>query len=62
MEYKNHKICEQCTYSFDIHIDASGKYLGCGCSPYKGKWVAEIKTCPLNKWSNDCTVNIIRNE
>lgn len=62
MEYKNHKICEQCAYSFDIHIDASGKYLGCGCSPYKGKWVAEIEMCPLDKWSSEELLNFIAKE
>lgn len=37
-----------CKYARQLNIGC-GKIIGCTCSPYKGKWVAEIDKCPIGR-------------
>ena len=39
----NNKECEHC---HGITAQDGWKFKGCFCSPFKGKFVAEIKECP----------------
>ena len=41
--HNNNKECEHC---HGITAQDGWKFKGCFCSPFKGKFVAEIKECP----------------
>lgn len=50
-----HKIlfdgrCKGCEYGRGVS-GGGWSFLGCFHEPYKGKWVAEIKDCPIGKES-----------
>ena len=38
--------CEPCNHSKIISCNGRFRFLGCTHTPYKGKWVVEIKDCP----------------
>ena len=39
--------CASCKHSRIVTANGNFKFRGCYCKPYKGKWVKEIKECPL---------------
>lgn len=43
------KKCESCKYSRDIYAQDGFLFIGCTHEPYKGKWVKEIKNCPMEE-------------
>jgi hypothetical protein len=49
MNEKGLERCKNCKYAREINSTPGGwKFVGCTRKPYKGKWVAEIKDCPIN--------------
>jgi hypothetical protein len=38
--------CKNCQYADVVNGMDGFMFLGCRHAPYKGKWVAEIKSCP----------------
>ena len=52
--YKNLKQgrCTGCEHG-KIVSGGGWSFLGCYASPYKGKWVCEIKDCPIGKKSKE---------
>lgn len=44
---QRHKRCEGCKYANIVHATGGFKFLGCSHKPYKGKWIIEIESCPL---------------
>jgi hypothetical protein len=38
--------CKGCPYADVIRAQENFMFLGCRHEPYRGKWVAEIKSCP----------------
>lgn len=47
-DYPNGR-CNPCKYAKVVVATGQWSFLGCHCDPYMGKWVAEIKECPLVK-------------
>ena len=43
------ELCEKCEFVDKLSADIGFNFLGCRYKPYKGKWVAEIETCPKKK-------------
>lgn len=41
--------CHPCEYAKPIVASGQWFALGCFAPPYKGKWVAEIKDCPIGR-------------
>lgn len=39
--------CKPCKYGRVVTGVDGFMMLGCHCEPYRGKWVAEIKDCPI---------------
>lgn len=40
------KDCHSCPYAKRVYTGSSWYFIGCYCSPYHGKCVAEIERCP----------------
>jgi hypothetical protein len=40
--------CDGCYHCKLVHCNGGFSFLGCYHTPYRGKWVAEIKDCPKN--------------
>ena len=38
--------CHNCEYCKEVRATFNWSFYGCYCTPYIGKWVAEIKDCP----------------
>ena len=45
---KPHGRCDKCEHC-KVTSSGSWSFFGCYCKPYRGKWVAEIKDCPIGK-------------
>ena len=45
---KPHGRCDKCGHCKVTNSDGLS-FLGCYCKPYRGKWVAKIKDCPIGK-------------
>ena len=41
--------CDGCKYCKAVYANGGWSFLGCYCKPYRGKWVSEIKDCPLKE-------------
>lgn len=41
--------CHPCKYAKVINAGNNWVFLSCWYEPYRGKWVAEIKDCPVGK-------------
>lgn len=41
------KNCEKCGFGKIVYAQDGFSFIGCHCEPYRGKWVREIKECPL---------------
>ena len=41
--------CKPCEYGRVVVATGQFMFLGCYCEPYRGKWVAEIKNCPIGR-------------
>lgn len=39
--------CLNCYFCKIVHATGGWRFSGCYANPYKGKWTAEIKACPL---------------
>lgn len=49
-ENLNDGRCRKCIHASRVTSTPGGwEFLGCYCNPYKGKWVVEIKDCPIDK-------------
>ena len=46
---KPHGRCNKCEHCKVTGGSGGWSFLGCYCKPYTGKWVAEIKDCPIGK-------------
>ncbi len=44
--------CEGCRYRRKVYANGGYNFNGCCHNPYKGKWVAEIKDCPMENSEN----------
>lgn len=42
-------VCMDCIHSSFVYSGRNFRFIGCFCEPYKGKWVAELRECPLGK-------------
>lgn len=38
--------CGKCENHHIVYASGGWSFYGCYCSPYHGKWVAQIKQCP----------------
>ena len=45
-ELKHKKPCDECHDCRVVYANGQWSFLACYHSPYRGKWVREIKTCP----------------
>lgn len=45
--------CDGCEHCKTVTATGQWEFFGCYCKPYRGKWVAEIKECPL-KGEDEC--------
>lgn len=43
------KCLEGCEYCKPVYSTGGWRFYGCFAKPYNGKWVSEIKDCPLIK-------------
>ena len=41
--------CEKCEHKRLVRAQDGWEFYGCFCLPYKGKWIAQIKECPLKE-------------
>ena len=39
--------CDSCCFCKMVRANCGWGFPGCYAEPYKGKWTAEIKVCPL---------------
>lgn len=46
------KRCKQCTNRKGVSGSPGFNFMGCYHSPYRGKWITEIKDCPKNITKN----------
>jgi hypothetical protein len=44
--------CKGCPYADVVRAQENFMFLGCRHAPYRGKWVAEIETCPKEGEAN----------
>lgn len=44
---KKERNCLKCRFCKSVHANGQFVFLGCHHKPYKGKWIVEIKECPL---------------
>lgn len=39
--------CDGCKHCRTVHCNGGYEFYGCYHTPYRGKWVATIKDCPI---------------
>jgi len=39
--------CDSCRYCRTVYATGGWSFLGCYHEPYHGKWVGEIRNCPI---------------
>ena len=49
MKHETKERCEGCKYARCITSNGNWQFTGCYHSPHVGKWVKEIKDCPMGK-------------
>jgi hypothetical protein len=42
-------VCENCKHCREIEALGGWRFFGCFYRPYRGKWIEEIKECPMSK-------------
>lgn len=47
IETQRDKRCKNCEDARVVYATGGFKFLGCSHKPYKGKWIIEIESCPL---------------
>ena len=41
--------CSNCKFRHIVYTNGGWNFFGCYHEPYKGKWIAEIKECPIER-------------
>lgn len=52
--------CKFCSNCKEVRANGGFVFFGCYHKPYKGKWIAEIKDCPLEQEVKDIMREAIR--